>query len=697
MKVKFFGVLLVIVAAIAVPAARRQTAAPAAVTGELKQWHKVTLTFDGPNASETGTPNPFMDYRMTVTFTHESGAPSYAVPGYFAADGDAANTSATAGNKWRVHFSPDKTGRWNWKLSFVSGQNVAVTPAVAGTPVTPIDGAAGSVTIAATDKVAPDFRARGRLQYVGRRYLRFAGTGEYFLKVGSDAPETLLAYEDFDNTTTRKTAIHTYAPHVQDWKTGDPTWKGGKGKALNGAVNYLSSKGASSMSFLPYNAGGDGDNVWPMVDRDDKFHYDVSKLDQWQIVFDHAQSKGLYLHFKLAETENDDGVFGQGGPPRGGGPGGAGVTAGGGAGAAAGGGVAAGGAAAGGVAPPQAGAATAAAGRAGAPGGAPGEGGGGRGRAAGPPVPCPIPVALDCGDTGPERRLYLRELVARFGYELALNWNLGEENTQTTAQQRAMTQYIHDIDPYHHLTVVHTFPNWQEQVYTPLLGQTYITGASLQNEWNQTHQWTLRWVRASEGARVPWVVANDEQGNAGLGVPPDLGYQGFAGKNAQGAPIQTQHDIRKLTLWGNLMAGGAGVEYYFGYSLADNDLTLENFRSRDKTWDYGRIAQAFFRDQKIPFWDMWNADALVGNSTSDNSRYCFAKSGEIYLVYLPSGGSSDLDLRDVTGAFTVNWFDPRNGGALKRGSVATLTAGKVVGLGTPPDNPTEDWLVVVRR
>ena len=72
-----------------------------------------------------------------------------------------------------------------------------------------------------------------------------------------------------------------------------PTWKDGKGKGLIGAINYLSSKGANSMSFLPYNAGGDGDNVWPFVDRDDKFHYDVSKLDQWQIVFDHAQPRGF--------------------------------------------------------------------------------------------------------------------------------------------------------------------------------------------------------------------------------------------------------------------------------------------------------------------------------------------------------------------------------------------------------------------
>src|SRR5262245_6506060 len=177
MRGKLFAMSCVVAAAVAVPAAWRQAAPGAAVTGELKQWHKVTLTFTGPNASETdSSPNPFTDYRLTVTFVHESGAPSYAVPGYFAADGDAGNSGANSGNKWRVHFSPDKTGRWNWRAEFVSGQNVALTPAAAGTAVASIDGASGSVTIAASDKTAPDFRARGRLEYVGRRYLRFAGT-----------------------------------------------------------------------------------------------------------------------------------------------------------------------------------------------------------------------------------------------------------------------------------------------------------------------------------------------------------------------------------------------------------------------------------------------------------------------------------------------------------------------------------------
>src|SRR5262245_46568048 len=158
-----------------------------AISGELEQWHKITLTLDGPEASETGKDtNPFLDYRMTVTFIHESGTPKRVVPGYFAADGNAGATSATAGNKWRAHFAPEKTGRWDWQVSFASGKGIAVEEG-AGQPVARFDGLKGTIRIARSDKKAPDFRARGRLHYIGQRYLQFAGTSEYFLKVGSDA------------------------------------------------------------------------------------------------------------------------------------------------------------------------------------------------------------------------------------------------------------------------------------------------------------------------------------------------------------------------------------------------------------------------------------------------------------------------------------------------------------------------------
>jgi hypothetical protein len=94
-------------------------------------------------------------------------------------------------------------------------------------------------------------------------------------------------------------AIAAGAPSTRASQLGDPTWQGGKGKGLVGALDYLAGRGANAVSFLTYNAGGDGNDVWPFVERDDKLHYDCSKLDQWQVVFDHAQALGLFLHFKI--------------------------------------------------------------------------------------------------------------------------------------------------------------------------------------------------------------------------------------------------------------------------------------------------------------------------------------------------------------------------------------------------------------
>lgn len=599
----------------------------ATISGEPRQWHKVTLSLAGPYAHEKdNAPNPFTDYRMTVLLTHSSGT-SYTIPGYFAADGNAGESSAEAGTVWRAHFAPDQTGLWKYQISFSSGKNAALDAKVATKNLAPYDGVSGQFEVAASDKEGKDFRAHGWLQYVGKHYLQHAGSKQYFLKVGADAPETLLAYKDFDNTIAGKpkgVPLKTWGPHVKDWKDGDPTWKNGKGKGLIGAINYLSGKGCNAFSFLTYNAGGDGDNVWPFIHRDDKLHYDCSKLDQWGMVFDHGTNLGMYLHFKMQETENDD--HQTKGNKR-------------------------------------------------------------------------VPESLDGGNLGVQRKLYCRELIARFGHNLALNWNLGEENTQTTAQQQAMIDYIADLDAYNHNIVVHTFPGQQDQVYRSLIGKkSKLTGVSLQNsELETTHAQTVKWVRESAKAGKPWVVAFDESGSAAHAQCPDLGYNGFDGRDREGKMIYTQHKVRKQTLWAVLMAGGAGNEYYFGYKFDQNDLKCEDWRSRDQSWDYCRIAINFFHEHHIPFWTMTNTDELVGNPNHSVSRFCFASQGNLYLVYLPQGGTTKLDLSDAKGDFNVKWFNPRAGGDLTTGSVKSITGGGKVNLGSPPVDPKEDWLIVVRK
>ena len=573
----------------------------AAIGGELKQWHAVTLTFDGPETGEQAQVNPFRDYRLQVTFS--KGEKSYIVAGYYAADGNAAESSATEGDKWRTHFIPDEVGAWQYAASLQTGKDIALSNDPKAGETVQLDGAEGSFRVASNNKTERDLRGKGMLQYVGERYMRFAGSGEYFLKGGADSPENFLAYTDFDDTfDTAKLKrkgeaagdkfIHTYEPHIKDYMQGDPTWKNGKGKGIIGALNYLASKGMNSVYFIPYNIdGGDGKDVWPWTNPKERYRFDCSKLDQWEIVFSHMDKLGLMMHIILQEQENDQG--------------------------------------------------------------------------------------LDRGELGLQRKLYFRELIARFGHHLALVWNLGEENTNTNAQRKAFCKYIKDLDPYDHPIVCHTFPGKHDEAYRPLLGYEYFDGPSLQT--TDTHKQTIKWIDESAKSGRPWYVCLDEVAVANTGVKPDKD--------------DFWHDeIRNKHLWGHLMAGGAGVEWYFGYNFAHNDLNCEDWRSRDHMWDMTRYALEFFHNY-LPFTEMSHSDEL----TTAKNDYCFAKTGQIYAIYLPDGGTTDLNLRGNSTSFSVRWYNPRTGGKLDTGSTARIVGPGKVGIGQPPREADKDWVVLIRK
>lgn len=556
------------------------------ITGELKKWHKITLSFKGPQTSETATPNPFLDYRLDVTF--QNGDSTYLVPGYFAADGDAANTSETEGNIWRVHFCPDAEGEWNYTVSFRQGDDVAISDTTdSGTAYEALDGETGSFVVGPTDKETPDLRAKGRLKYVGARYLKFAETGEYFLKQGADAPENFLAYEDFDNTPNNGNYRKSWSPHTGDWQTGDPSWGNGKGTEIIGAINYLSSEEMNAFSFIPMNINGDDKNVFPYISDEaaDRTRFDCSKLDQWEIVFDHGQKMGMFLHFKTQETENE--------------------------------------------------------------------------------------LLLDNGNLGTERKLYYRELIARFGHHLALNWNLGEEiNNATTAQKKAWAQYFFDHDPYHHHIIIHNGAS-----HFDLLGPgSKLTGFSLQTnnaDFRNVHSRVQEYLNRSENAGKIWAVACDEPGDASHALRPD---------NDAG---NSHEDGRKNGIWGTFMAGGWGNEWYFGYAHAHSDLSCQDFRSRDLWWDECRIALHYFKDRHIPFWEMISSDDLASGS----NNWCLAKDGEDIVVYAKEGGKVSVNLSQWTIALhTVEWFDPRTG---KSNIGKAVQGGGTVELNPAPPYDTE--------
>ena len=343
----------------------------------------------------------------------------------------------------------------------------------------------------------------------------------------------------------------------------------------------------NSVYFLTMNVTGDGNDVWPWTSSGERYRFDASKLDQWEVVFSHMDRKGLMLHVVTQETENDQ--------------------------------------------------------------------------------------LLDGGGLGLQRKLYYRELVARFGHHPAIVWNLGEENTNSDAQLKEFATYIRTLDPYDHPIVVHTFPGQYDAVYTPLLGYGSFEGPSLQmGSPSATHAETVKWVQRSAQNGRKWFVSLDEIGPANDGVVTDA--EDF------------NHDgPRKNALWGNLMGGGAGCEWYFGYGHPHTDLTCEDWRSRDNMWNLTRHALAFFQTH-LPFSEMVPSDGLT------SSGWCLAKPGQVYAVYLQNGGSANLQVG--SGTYTVQWYNPRAGGALQNGSVASVTGPGTVSIGAPPAG--NDWVALVK-
>lgn len=588
------------VAVVAMLGCSLHLASAAVVHGDLRQWHDIRVDFTGPTTSETANPNPFLDYRLNVTFTH--GQKVVVVPGYFAADGNAAESGAAGGNVWRVDFVPEETGTWTYRASFRTGANVAVSlDPKAGSPVA-FDGEAGKIEVGPADK-----SSRPMLEYVGKHYLRIGDTDKYYLMAGSQDPENFLGYYGFDNTKSyggyagfpHADQLHHYDPMVKYWKPGDPTWRGGKGKGIIGALNYLASKGLNTQFMLTMNDYSDGFDTNPWIAYNQYTRYDVSKLAQWDIVFSHMDRLGMQAML-ITQKQSGEQALGK------------------------------------------------------------------------------MTVA---------RKLYYRELIARFAHHRGIIWDLDEEMDRwryfKTQDIEDICNYIKALDPYKHPI---EYVQWKGELmadqttYGRLLGFPNFDSVALQSWAETVHHYTIKWLDESDAAGHPWLVHQIEVNG---GVLPD-------------SQDYWHNKVRKLAIWGNYMAGGTGVLFYGFERDGDRELStnrnLEDYHIRDHFYDLIRYAHDFFT-KYLPFAEMHHADDL----TPLPNDYVFAKRGDVYAVYLPDGGTTTLNLSGVSGKFEVKWYDPRHGGDLQDGTVRTIEGGGSRALGEAPKDVNSDWAVLIRR
>ena len=282
---------------------------------------------------------------------------------------------------------------------------------------------------------------------------------------------------------------------------------------------------------------------------------------------------------------------------------------------------------------------------------------------------------LDNGHLATERKLYYRELIARFGYLLALKWNLSEESRYGTKKHKEFAKYIRNLDWADHPIAVHTDVNKPEERYKDLLGDTSFDATSIQYSPKNANDYVETWRQKSEQAGWPWVVDMDENAPA---------REGLTDSNAD--------ELRKSVLYPVYFSGG-NIEWYFGYHALPlgGDMRTENFRTRESMYRYMRYAREFMLSE-LPFHEMEPADHLHSEH-DDSGIQVFAKTGEYYAVYLPDGTvQGELAVED--GTYSARWFNPVSGQF--EGDEKRLT-GKNIRPGLPPGNQDQDWVLLLKN
>lgn len=566
----------------------------------FKKWHRIEIEFNGPQANESKA--TFFNYRMDVTFTSPTNK-KYIVPGFYDADSDPANSGATSGNIWKVRFCAGEEGSWTYNVSFFTGVNVA-TQLTGGTKGTAPDGFTGSFKVGKQDKSGLDFRAKGKLEYVGEHYLKFAND-EFFTKVGAGSPEVFLGDTDFDGSSAiNSTGNVDHSAQIPDWKTGDPTWGNGKGKGIIGVINYLAGVGINSHYFLSMNIEGDGKRAFPFIDYQSPYIYDVSKLGQWEIVFTHFDTKGLMIHFVTQEIENAQ-YFED------------------------------------------------------------------------------LEGGSNVKEFSDARKVYYRELIARFGHHMAITWNVGEENNatfsngndpNTTNQRKLFAERLRALTYYKDNIVVHNGGSGQDRaldIYTPLLGNIHYTGTSLQLPFGniKTHDYIKYWWNASDKTTQKWVINYDEP---------------FGGSEVTNIDV-----LRKGVLWPTLSAGGS-MEWYLGPQ--DLSKTL-NYRTLDAQYKVLGYAATFMNKNLSKHINRMSPnDDLISNKTNN---FALAEQGQIYLFYLKSATVESVDLSAAKGKnFELLWFDPKTGISTNAKDIVAGT--EFVSLGLPPSSISSDCVALLK-
>lgn len=274
--------------------------------------------------------------------------------------------------------------------------------------------------------------------------------------------------------------------------------------------------------------------------------------------------------------------------------------------------------------------------------------------------------------TDHEKRLY-RYAVARLAAFANVWWDLGNEHNEFRKPDWApqMGEMVKKWDPYNRLCSAHAYADW---IYGDQPWADYIITQQYGN-CAEVNNWALKY------RDIPKPYVNEE-----------YGYEGNLDKPGHGHNADW---VRKCH-WSIAMAGG-----YATYGDWSQAAFYSGHIGQGKgPADLRRLREIL---ERVPFSEMQPRNDLVGDGA-----FCLAKPGEVYVVYLPDGGETALQVEPLMSGFTIFWLDPRSDmsvsmsvdidpDALKREDSAGKT-GMEFNLSAPdllPDWEGE-WVAIVR-
>jgi len=249
---------------------------------------------------------------------------------------------------------------------------------------------------------------------------------------------------------------------------------------------------------------------------------------------------------------------------------------------------------------------------------------------------------------GYDQALYIREMIARFGHNPGIIWNVGEEANEifSDRDQIEFADQIKETDPYHHPVTVHRKSPW------PFLGELSFDAASIQigdggADFSATRLMNINSI----------VIEHRERGTQRDHPVPIMVDE--TPRITEVNP-EIREKFRNQILY-PIILGGGNFELHY--------------------WDaYGQNGTVSIPDLEILINDMVALRKLLesfpfpvmqpcNQELSNPNNICFGESGNIYIIYLPDGGSESIDLSLTAGNFAYSWFDPRTGGVINTGIV----------------------------